>query len=197
MSVHISGQVLTQVPYTKYLGVFIDQHLTWQKHTEFVLQRVRGKVHCLHRLWPLSDSLLFRLYHGFVLPIFDYCDTVWAPPTALLSKSMERIHARFVSYKCNDVGFAKVTLAERRHFHTIVQVYKILNHLVPAYLQDTFMFTRDLTGFVGRNSHRLFIPRMRTTFGQKSLLYRGAVAWNKTLYSITSLETFKLSYKLN
>ena len=69
-----------------------------------------------HRLRPLSDSLLFRLYRGFVLPIFDYCDTVWAPPTALLSKSMERIHARFVSYKCNDIGFAKVTLAERRHF---------------------------------------------------------------------------------
>ena len=112
---------------------------------------------------------------------------------------MERIHARFVSYKCNDVGFAKVTLAERRYFHTIVQVYKILNHLVPAYLQNTFMFTRDLTGFVGRNSHHLYIPRMWTTYGQKSLFYRGAVAWNnlnQTLYSITSLETFKLSYKL-
>ena len=32
VSVHINGQVLTQVPHTKYLGVFIDQHLTWQKH---------------------------------------------------------------------------------------------------------------------------------------------------------------------
>ena len=110
---------------------------------------------------------------------------------------MERIHARFVSYKCNDVGFAKVTLAERRHLHTIIQVYKILNHLVPAYLQDTFMFTRDLTGFVGRNSYRL-LTRMWTTYGQRSF-FRGAVAWNnlnQTLYSITSLETFKLSYKL-
>ena len=61
------------------------------------------------------------------------------------------------------------------------------------------MFTKDLTGFFGRNSYRLFIPRMRTTYGQKSLFYRGAVAWNnlnQTLYSITSLETFKLSYKL-
>ena len=81
-------------------------------------------------------------------------------------------------------------VAERRHFHTIVQVHKILSHLIPAYLQDTFMFTRDLTRLVGRNSHRLFIPRMRTTYGlsQKSLFYRGAVAWNnlnQTLYSIT------------
>ena len=43
VTVHISGQVLTQVPYTKYLGVFIDQNLTWHKHSEYVLQRIRGK----------------------------------------------------------------------------------------------------------------------------------------------------------
>ena len=60
------------------------------------------------------------------------------------------------------------------------------------------MFTKDITGFVGRNNHRLFIPRMRTTYGQKSLFYRGVVAWNnidQTLYSVTSLKAFKLSYK--
>ena len=37
-----------------------------------------------------------------------------------------------ISHKCNDIGFTKVTLAKRCHFHTIVQVYKILNHLVPG-----------------------------------------------------------------
>ena len=193
VSVHISGQTLTQVSYT------IDQFLTWQKHTEYILQRIRGKVHCLNRLRPLSGSILFRLYCGFILPIFDYCDTVWSPPTALLSKSMERIHARFVGHMSGALSFVKATLAERRHFHTIVQVYKILHLLVPTYLQDMFMFSDTLTGHAGRNSHRLFIPRMRTSYGQKSLCYRGAVAWNnldRTLYSATSLQTFVSSYKL-
>ena len=70
--------------------------------------------------------------------------------------------------------------------------------MYPAYLQDTFMFAKDFTGFAGRNSYRLFIPRMKTTFGQ-SLFYRWSVAWNnidRTLYSKTSLQTFELSYKL-
>ena len=34
VTVHIGGQALTEVPHNKHLGVFIDQHLTWQKHTE-------------------------------------------------------------------------------------------------------------------------------------------------------------------
>ena len=56
------------------------------------------------------------------------------------------------------------------------------------------MFSQNVTGQVGRNSHRLFIPRMQTTYGQKSLFYRGTVAWNieQTLYLATSLKTFKL-----
>ena len=112
---------------------------------------------------------------------------------------MERIHARFISHMSNNVGFVKVTLAERRHFHTIVQVHKILHQLVPVYLQDVLIFSENVTGYVGRNSHHLFIPRMWTTYGQKSLFYRGVVAWSnidQTLYSANSLSTFKSVYKL-
>ena len=118
---------------------------------------------------------------------------------SLLSKSMELIHARFVSHMSNDVGFVKVTLAEHRHFQSFVQVYKILHQLVPVYLQDMFTFSDKVTRYVGRNSHRLFVPRMRTTYGQKSLFYRGMVAWNnidQTLHSANSLSTFKSMYKL-
>ena len=78
VTVHVSGQVLSQVPFTKYLGVFIGQYLTWEKHSEYILQRIKGKVHCLYRSRPLSDSILFQLYYGFIFPIFDYCDTVLA-----------------------------------------------------------------------------------------------------------------------
>ena len=119
VTIHISGQTLTQIPCTKYLGVFIDQHLTWQKHTEYVLKRIRGKVHCLYRLLPLSDAILFQLYRSFILPVIDY--------TATLSKSMERIHARFVGHTSNDTGFVKVTLAERHHFHSIINYSSVQN----------------------------------------------------------------------
>ena len=89
------------------------------------------------------------------------------PPTALLSKSMERIHARFVSHMSNDVGFVKVTLTKHCRFHIIVQVYKILHQLVPIYLQDMLTFFENVTVYVSRNHHSLFIPRMRTTYEQK------------------------------
>ena len=33
VNVHISGRILTQAPYTKYLGAFVEH---WQKHTEYI-----------------------------------------------------------------------------------------------------------------------------------------------------------------
>ena len=119
----------------------------------------------LYHLQPLTDTILFQLYRGFIVPMVNYC--AWhcvAPPTALLSKSIEWIHARFVSHMSNDVGFVKVALAECHHFHAIVQVYRILHQLILAYLQVCLCFLRCYM--------YVYIPRMRTTYVQKSLSYR-------------------------
>ena len=71
---------------------------------------------------------------------------------------MEWIHSSHLS---NDVGCVKGTLAEHYHFHIIVQVYKILHQFVPVYLPHIFMFifmfSENVTGYVGMSSHRLFL----------------------------------------
>ena len=108
VSILIGGRPLPRVISTKFLGVIIDQHLTWQCHIEYILKKIRTKLFGLHRLKPFPNSLLATLYCGYILPIFDYCDTVW--------KSLEKIHSYFVGYvPCID-GFVKLTLAECRRF---------------------------------------------------------------------------------
>ena len=61
----------------------------------------------------------------------------------------------------HDIGFVRATLAEHHHFHTIVQDFKYLKVYITLFLL-TFRLYKDVTGFVGRNSHRLFIPRVQT-----------------------------------
>ena len=72
MSVSINGKPLTSVTSTHYLGVLIDQHLTWKSHVNNVLKRVRCKLYALYCLKPLLGHLLFRLYQAFVLPVFYF-----------------------------------------------------------------------------------------------------------------------------
>ena len=43
----------------KYPDVYyIDQHLTWKYHVEYVLQRVHGKLYSINRLRPLTDNVM-------------------------------------------------------------------------------------------------------------------------------------------
>ena len=37
----LGDSLLRQVSSTKYLGVCIDSHLTWQNHIDYVMKRVR------------------------------------------------------------------------------------------------------------------------------------------------------------
>ena len=71
------NSALKQVSGTKYLGVYFDHHLTWESHINYVLQRVRRKLFLIN-LRPVAPKVLCLLYRAFVLPIFDYCDTVWS-----------------------------------------------------------------------------------------------------------------------
>lgn len=198
VSIFVGGRPLPQVQSTKYLGVVIDQHLTWQCHVECILKKIRAKVYGLNRLKPLSNSLLATLYCGYILPIFDYCDTVWSPPTAVLSKALEKIHSHFAGFLCFTDSFLRLTLSERRRFHTAVQVFKSVRRLGPVYLNDVFTNSVALTGHSGRDPHRLFIHRVRTNFGKGGFYYRGAVLWNQLdciLHDIRDLLTFKTVYR--
>ena len=58
-----SYPVQAQVQSTKYLGVVIDQHLTWQCH-------IKCTYTGLYRLKPLSNSLLATLYFGYMYQLW-------------------------------------------------------------------------------------------------------------------------------
>ena len=75
LHLRLNGDVLRQLSSIKYLGVHIDQHLTWSTHIDSVLNKVRGKLYCINRLRPISCKVL-RLLYVSSLYLTDYCDIV-------------------------------------------------------------------------------------------------------------------------
>jgi len=94
LHVTVDGKQLSRVSSVKYLGLHLDEHLTWHQHMANVLQRVYSRVHCLYCLRPLTAALLSRLYSIFVLPILDYCDVVWTPSSVHHIRRLERLHSK-------------------------------------------------------------------------------------------------------
>jgi len=89
--------IISEVPYTKYLGVTIDQKLSWNKHIQRITSKanqINGFLH--HNLHQCPVHFKNNCYKSTVRPIFEYASSVWAPHTHTdINKSIQRRAARF------------------------------------------------------------------------------------------------------
>ena len=70
---------LVQVPYTKFLGVLIDEHLSWEEHINLVNNKVRKSIGIIKKISGLiSQNALRILYYSLIYPHLSYCNLVWA-----------------------------------------------------------------------------------------------------------------------
>ena len=117
--------MVSSCPECRYLGLLIDENLSWNQHTANVVQRVYFRILCLNHLHPLRRPSC-SIISCFLLPILDYCDVVWTPSSMQHFKCLERLHSRFNSPPSSNDLSTSVTLTERRQFHAAVQGHRVL-----------------------------------------------------------------------
>ena len=62
----------------KLLGVMIDNHLKWDNHINFLIDKLNSRICLLKRATTyLKHRLRNLLYNALIRPFFEYCCTVW------------------------------------------------------------------------------------------------------------------------
>ena len=65
----------------KYLGMFFDATLSWNKHIDYVCTKLRQRIGVLGRVRDFVDqNLTLQLYNALISSrelLLDYCDTVY------------------------------------------------------------------------------------------------------------------------
>ena len=73
-SIHVNHYYLTRDNSHKYLGVEIDQSLTWRDHVDNIAKKASGGIGALRRVGHLIPrETLITMYSSLVMPYFDYC----------------------------------------------------------------------------------------------------------------------------
>ena len=77
LSVYLHSTPVEHVQNTKFLGVYINDTLTWHEHVQQVSSTVSRNLNLLWWLsWFPPKSALLVFYCFYILPSFDYCDVV-------------------------------------------------------------------------------------------------------------------------
>ena len=144
ISFKVDNMDLDEVCSFKYLGIVINNRLTWEDHVDQMFSKINKKLGLLKRIrycLPLGARLLF--FNSYVLPLFDYADIVWAGwgdrgnSTLMLQLQSLRNKAAKIILDLPIGSSASValnklkwkTLTRRRAEHRATFIYKCLNNL--------------------------------------------------------------------
>ena len=76
--VKINDKTITRTTCVKYLGVFIDDKLTWSNHIAYLENKLSRSVGLFYRIRQyLSDSALKSLYFSFVYSHLQFAIGAW------------------------------------------------------------------------------------------------------------------------
>ena len=78
MNINIDGEIINETSKTKFLGVIIDNKLSWKDHILYISGKLaRGTGVILKARKYLMKETLISLYYSFVYPYLIYCNHVW------------------------------------------------------------------------------------------------------------------------
>ena len=156
-----NGIPIARKPFTKQMGVYLDDRLNFSKHVKEKVEIARKGLSLLKFLSKYVDRNVLSLsYKMYVRPHLDYGDILYHNQRADLMNLVERIQykAALIATGCwqgtsrdklyEELGWE--SLSDRRWLRRLTLFYKITNDLAPSYLSDHIP-ERNETSMVLRN----------------------------------------------
>ena len=93
----IQGQVIDKVNETKFLGVMVDDKLSWASHINYISKKISKGIGILCKARKfLPKSCLITLYYSFVYPYLNYCLEVWGKATENIVSKISKLQKRAI-----------------------------------------------------------------------------------------------------
>jgi len=204
----ISSIILEQVASFKYLGIYIDEHLSWKVHIKYMTGKISSRLGLLRRVRQfLTTEVTLLLYNALVQPLFDYCDIVWSSATKTELGRLQILHNRaariILCTKTRDHHVSNLlsrlkwsTLEKRRHQHICNMVFRCINGQVPTYLTQLFNKNVQIHNYNTRHSEYLHVPPARTSKILRSFKHRAVALYNDLPNNVkTAITLSNFKYK--
>ena len=150
LSLSIGEELISSVAETKYLGLQVDQYLSWDQHILLItkqISKVIGMLQYVKQYLPLK--IIQTMYTSLIEPYFKYCCPVWGWIGTTTLQKLQKLQnraARVATKSCFDAPSESLiqhlgwlTIEQLIELETAKVVYKALHNEAPPYMNELFL----------------------------------------------------------
>ena len=208
-SLRINSENIELATSTKFIGVILDNNLTWEKHILMIKSKVAKGMGILCKAKKIFQlSTLRTLYYSIIYPHLTYCIEVWGNTSKSYLSSLFKMQKKViriikqVGYREHtDPLFAELKLLKLPDIYTLqvmTFVFKYIKGMLPLLFENFFLKNSQVSTRITRNSHKLYLPKFRTMMYKGSIRYQGVKDWNEKIDFVDdrcSIHSFKKQIK--
>lgn len=200
---------LERVEFTKFLGVLIDENLTWKTHINCVSKTLSRNIGIMNKLkLYLPERILRSLYCTFILPHLNYGILIWGNTCKTYLdkiKKLQKWAVRVISnshYRSHTKPiFAKYDLLNVEDIYYLelgVIMFKHSINELPNAFHNYFSKRSDIHEYLTRHIDDLNLTNNKKVFSDQSIRSGGPIFWNpleKNLKCSKSTKYFRTKLK--
>ena len=207
--VRFGENFLSQCTSTKFLGIYIDDRLTFKLQVDHILKKVNRSIGVLFKLnYFLPQNILLSLYNTLILPYFNYGITSWhnSPQYAInrlvtcQKKAVRAICSLDYNAHTNDY-FKELKIIKLNDIYKVNLGAIMFTHIMDPTnypISNRFIRNSHFHNYNTRNRDNFVIPLYSRSISQSCFLYQASALWNEVPPSVKACHTvgaFRKKYK--
>ena len=202
LNVTLDNTILERVKFTKFLGVLIDECLTWKNHIDCVSKTISRNIGVMNKLkHSIPYRILHTLYCTLILPYLSYGILIWGNTCKSYLDKLVKLQKWAIrtisnSHYRSHTGplFSKHKLLTVTDMYTLelgVFMFKFSINDLPVAFKGYFTKRSDTHDYPTRHVNDFNLTNNKKAFSDRAIRTRGPVLWNSLSKSMRDSKSVK------
>ena len=200
--IELNNKKLQRVNTTKFLGVIVDENLSWKNHIEGVTKTISRNIGVINKLkYSVPKRVLYTLYCTLVLPYVNYNILVWGNTChSYLDKILKLqkwavrsiTNSHYRSHSAPLFNELKIlNVYDTYKLEAGIFMFKYSLNLLPENFECFFSKNKDLHKYFTRNGNDFILTRNKKVFSDQSIKTSGPLLWKSIDHKIKNSNSIK------
>lgn len=183
----------------KYLGLWIDDKLTWKSHINHVKNKLTSLLGTLRKTANcIPKKVSTIIYNSLVKSHLEYLIEIWGSAATTNLKQLQRTQNKIIKVLFHYPYLTPtVQLYKKTNFLDLRKLYIystciLIRNITTNSIKSNIQLHKKVTSHKLRNKYKIQLPKVRTSYGKKTILFEGAQLYNKLPNYIKECKTLNM-----